>query len=439
MNKIKMYIINVHQRILAYITREVFMDLLNTLLTEGKSQFHVIDIAKNHLLKNGYSLLSPQDDWNLSVGGKYIVMPYPSVLFAFNMGNLHGDIRIAASHSDFPMLKLKPKPEIVKKSYLEANVEPYGGLIMSTWFDRPLGLAGKVILRSDNIFSPVTRLFDSKKPVFIIPSLAPHLKKETDSRDLDKQKELIPVCGCNNLCNCDCSSFILDYISRELDIDKEDILDYDLYLYICESPVTIGINEELISSPRLDNISSVAAILEGLTGIDNSSNIVIGAFFDNEEIGSRSKQGADSMLFRDIINRMTGTRDLYGRSFSLSLDVAHATHPNYSEKSDITNDIIPGNGIVLKTSASQRYVTDSEAGGIITGLCRKYGIKLQKQVNNSNLPGGQTLGPIMSSYLPIPSVDMGIPILAMHSARELACKADYSQLVTLVKIFYEYQ
>lgn len=414
------------------------MDFLNRLLADGKTQFHVTDIVKNKLLENDFELLKLQDDWNLDDGKKYIVMPYPSLLIAFRTGDKTGDMRIAASHTDFPMLKLKPKPEIMKKGYLEANVEPYGGLIMSTWFDRPLGLAGKVILKGNSIFSPVTRLFDSGKPVFIIPNLAPHLKKGASSQEIDKQRELIPICGCSNSSITDSHTFILDYVSQQLNIATEDILDFDLYLYICESAVTIGLNDEFVSSPRLDNLTSAAAIAEGICDI-NSSNLSIGVFFDNEEIGSRSKQGADTMLLRDVIEKIAGKRAFYSGGFSLSLDVAHATHPNYPDKSDITNDIILGNGVVLKTSASQRYVTDSEAGGIIAGLCREYGIKLQKQVNNSNIPGGQTLGPIMSSYLPIPSADIGIPMLAMHSARELVSKSDYLRLVNLVKCFYRHR
>ncbi|MBQ8412183.1 MAG: M18 family aminopeptidase [Lachnospiraceae bacterium] len=414
------------------------MDFLNNLLSKGKTQFHVIREAMNYLSEKGFTTLSMDSDWELRSGGKYMVSPYSSTLVAFVMGEKTDTLRLSACHTDFPMLKLKPQPEITKKKYMQVNVEPYGGLIISSWFDRPLGLAGKVVTKGEDIFSPRTHLIDSEKPIFIIPNLAPHLKKDSKTGDIDIQKELVPITGCDIAGNMSNSKFIMDYIAEKLDITVDDILDYDLYLYICDQPTAIGLTDEFISSPRLDNLSSVSAILEGLTAGNIKNSIAVGAFFDNEEIGSRSKQGADSLLLKEIIDRIIPNRSYYTKAFNISLDVAHATHPNYQEKSDITNDILLGGGIVLKTSASQRYVTDSEAGAVVTALCRENSIKLQKQVNRSGMPGGQTLGPIMSSYLPIKSVDMGIPMLAMHSARELIHKNDYIELANFIAKYYEY-
>lgn len=413
------------------------MNNLINLLREGKTQFHVVEYSKQTLLDNGFTMLSMYDNWNLNPG-KYFVQPFSSMLVAFIVGNVPKALRISACHTDFPMLKLKSKPELNKSGYLMANVEPYGGLILSTWFDRPLGLAGKILSKGKDAFSPVTTLFDSKKPVFTLPNLAPHLKKNANS-DIDKQKEVIPLCGlaANNDINSS-SDYILDYISSETKLPKDAILDYDLYLYIFDEPMTIGLDDKLLSSPRIDNISSVSAILDSLCNSTINDSICIGAFFDNEEIGSRSKQGADSLLLRNIIDKILPNDALYKNAFCLSIDVAHAAHPNYMEKSDITNKIMLGNGFALKTSASQRYVTDSEAGATITALCQEKNIKLQKMVNNSNIPGGQTLGPIISSYLPVKSVDIGIPMLAMHSARELIHEDDYLSLKQLIKEFYEY-
>lgn len=414
------------------------MNLLTNLLSKGHTQFHVADYAYTTLLENEFKVLDIKDKWELVPGGKYVVMPYSSMLIAFVMGEDANSLRITACHTDFPMLRLKPNPEIIKKNYMQVNVEPYGGLILSTWFDRPLGLAGKVVTKGDNVFSPKTHLMDSEKPLFIIPNLAPHLKKDSKTGDIDIAKELIPITGC---CQSDkdwASKFIIDYISDKIGVSKDNILDYDLYLYVVDEPLTLGLKDDFLSSPRIDNLSSVAAILEGLTSSNIGNCIAIGAFFDNEEIGSRSKQGADSTLFRDIIDRITKDSSYHYDAFNISLDVAHGTHPNYPEKSDITNDIFLGAGVVLKTSASQRYVTDCEAGAVITALCQKENIKLQKQVNRSGMPGGQTLGPIMSSYLPVKSVDMGIPVLAMHSARELMAISDYEELTKMLKKYYEY-
>lgn len=414
------------------------MEQLLNLLSNGKTQFHVAMAAKNILKDNGFIMLDADSEWPLVSGGKYMTMPFPSMLVAWVMGKSASSLRICAAHTDFPMLKLKSKPDISKKGYAQINVEPYGGLIEQTWFDRPLGIAGKVVLKGRDVFSPKVKLFDSDKPVCIIPNLAPHLRRDRN-QDIDFQKELVPVIA---TCRTDdnkrkmSESLMLSYIADKLNTAPEDILDYDLYLYIDAKPSVIGINDELFAGARIDNISSVSAIIHGLCSYNADDCIAVGAFFDNEEIGSRSKQGADSILLREILDRILPDKRLFKNAFSLSIDVAHATHPNYTEKSDVTNDICLGQGVVLKSSASQRYVTDSEAGAVVTGLCRKNDIKLQRQVNRSGMPGGRTLGPIMSSYIPVMSADIGIPVLAMHSACELAHINDYKELVRLVTAYY---
>lgn len=425
------------------------MDNFVTLLKNGKTQFHVVNECKEHLEKQGFHALNMNEDWKLYPHGKYFVSPFSSMLVAFVMGRNSSSLRFAAAHTDFPMLKLKSNPEILKKGYLQVNVEPYGGLITQSWFDRPLGLAGKVITSGDDAFSPLTHLYDSGKPIFIIPNLAPHLKKRDSAKELDVQRELVPIMSCLHSLNGSSSmedksknfvseNYLLNYIADNLNINSKDILDYDLYLYINEQPNYVGLEDEFLASARIDNISSVSAIIEALCSENIDKCIAIGAFFDNEEVGSRSKQGADSLLLKEIVERIVPDKKLLGNAFNISVDVAHATHPNYIDKSDITNDVILGKGVVLKTSATQKYVTDSEAGAVISALCRENDIPLQRQVNRSGMAGGQTLGPIMSAYLPIKSVDIGIPMLAMHSACELIHKEDYSELVKLIKAYYEY-
>ena len=439
------------------------MKTLLRFLQNGKTQFHVAALAKEYLDAHNFTQVSDRENLAELAAGRYYLAPFSSIVIPFVKGGQSTQVRIACAHTDFPMLKVKPNPELKKPGYLQINVEPYGGLIKESWFDRPLGLAGKVICKSDSIFHPEVKLFDSENPVAIIPNLAPHLKRGGKEGELDVQKELIPIVDMvapaadskyqpDTPCPKDIpvpansgtqqnnpdSHFLLSYVAEKLNISPDDILDFDLYLYICDAPTTVGINDAFVTSPRIDNISSVCAILEGLASAEPSDTLCIGALFDNEEIGSRSKQGADSALLSDIVKRLTADSQLslIEDGFYLSVDVAHATHPNYSEKSDITNTVLLGKGAVLKSSASQRYVCDSEAGACIIDLCSTNGIALQRTVNRSGMPGGQTLGPIVSSYLPMRACDIGIPVLAMHSASELMHKDDYTALTALITAFF---
>ncbi|MGN0394482.1 MAG: M18 family aminopeptidase [Coprococcus sp.] len=412
----------------------MLFDYLNNCVT----QFHTIAVSEEILQKNGYKKLEAGSEWKLSQNEKYYVVPYGSMLVAFSLGKEVEKMRIGIAHTDFPCLKLKSNPDMIRAGYHMANVEPYGGLIMETWFDRPLGLAGKVVLKGENPFEPKVELYKSNNALFIIPSLAPHLRKDDKAGKLDSQKELIPIY------NLEKNENIIDILAADMKLDAGQILDYDLYLYNMDKAAYIGTDENMISSPRIDDISSVAALMEMSSAepADNCMNII--ALFDNEEIGSRSKQGADSVLLGNIIDRIlkllgaTGAkRDyIYNHTFMLSLDVAHGIHPNYTEKADPTNSVKLGDGVVLKTSAGQRYVTDSEASAVVMALAEKYDIKVQRQVNKSGMAGGQTLGPIISSYIPVMAVDMGIPVLAMHSSRELASMKDYRQLCNLIEVCF---
>lgn len=416
------------------------MERLQHFLAQGKTQFHVVSLAKSYLHTHGFLELTGKDDLSVLPAGKYYLSPFSSVIIPFVKGDSIRRVRIAAAHTDFPMLKVKPNPDIRKHGYLQLNVEPYGGLIKETWFDRPLGIAGKIVCRSAEIFRPEVRLFDSETPVGIIPNLAPHLKRGAKETELDVQKELIPIIDMQHadVAEKDSDSAWLSYLAGKLDVSPDDILDYDLYLYICGEPTALGLQQDLLCSPRIDNISSVCAILEALTHAEPGDTLMLGALFDNEEIGSRSKQGADSTLLTDVLRCLTQQTalSLSEDGFYLSVDVAHATHPNYSEKSDITNPVVLGRGVAIKTSAGQRYVSDSEAGACVLELCKRHGISIQKTVNRSGMPGGQTLGPILSSYLPMRACDIGIPVLAMHSAGELMHRSDYNALCTLLSEFF---
>lgn len=416
------------------------MEQLNTflsLLSDGKTSYHTVDFLTSYFMERGFEKVTLEQLQNMELTQDkcFFYSPYPSALFAFRIGEHPKKFHIAAAHTDFPMLKVKTNPEINKKGYLQINVEPYGGIIKESWFDRPLGLAGRIFIKGENAFSPKQILFDSEQALFIIPNLAPHLKRSDKSDSIDVQKEMLPLFSMDTSKEVS-KTFFMDYIAEKANINKADILDFDLYLYIYDSPVFVGMNNNFLTAARIDNLSSCSAIVEALCSETPKDCIAVGAFFDNEEIGSRSKQGADSLLLRDILTSFSFGKEFLYNSFSFSVDVAHATHPNYQEKNDITNDIILGKGVVLKSSASQRYVTDSEASAICLALCKENNILIQRQVNRSGMPGGQTLGPLMSSYLPIKSCDLGVPMLAMHSARETICGADYIELRKLIQAFY---
>ncbi len=402
------------------------------------TQFHTIAMSEKHLLENGYKKIETGAEWEIKPNEKYYIMPYSSMLVAFAVGENVEKLRIGAAHTDFPCLKLKSNPDMERAGYHMVNVEPYGGLIMESWFDRPLGLAGKVILKGENPFEPRTSLYQSDRPLFVVPNLAPHLKREEKAGKIEPQKELIPL---YNLAQ---KKKIIDVVAADMDISADDILDYDLYLYNMDKAAYIGDDKNIISAPRIDDISSVAALMEMSNTEPDADCINITALFDNEEIGSRSKQGADSVVLGNIIDRLLNAlgcsdakkSNIYRHTFMMSLDVAHGVHPNYIEKSDPTNPVRLGDGVVLKASASQRYVTDSEASAVIMAIAEKHHIKVQRQVNKSGMAGGQTLGPIISSHIPVMAVDMGIPILAMHSARELGTMEDYRQLCKLIECVF---
>lgn len=421
------------------------METLRQVIREGVTAFHGAAYVKQQLLQCGFQELQYGADWKVEQGRGYVLMPYPAMLIAISIGELGegSALRLAAAHTDSPCLKVKSNPELPGKCCVRMNVEPYGGLLKSTWFDRPLGIAGKVVLNGRDVFHPEVRYMKSEQAICIIPSLAPHLSKENKQQEIDVQRELIPIAG-----SYEDADFLSVYLEQVLQVQRNEILDYDLYLYNMEQPEETGIRGDLFTAPRIDNLASVAALLEAMeeTVSSKHKNIAVAAMFDNEEIGSRSKQGADSILLLQVLEKLGTALGIeesewkagIAKGFLLSLDGAQGYHPNYSDKSDPTNPVYLGKGVVIKTSASQRYVTDSEASAIIKKLCFYADIPWQQQVNRSGMPGGQTLGPMISSYLPILGADVGIPMLAMHSARELAAGGDYQALVKLVKAFYQY-
>lgn len=416
-------------------------------LKAGVSACHVVNASEEYLTGRGFIPLSMQEAWEIMPGGKYYIRHHDTTLAAFTVGKAYekGDmIRIGAAHTDFPCLKVKPNPEVYAAGYGEVNVECYGGGIWNTWLDRPLSVAGRVALKSEDIFAPEIRMVDFKRPILAIPNLAIHMNREVNKGiELNKQTDLMPILAGipKELKE---SKYFLELLAKELKVSKEDILDYELTVYVAEPPVLLGAEEEFIQSPRLDNLTSVYALLEGIGNEEREKGINMAILFDHEEIGSRSKQGAASLLLRDILSRsvlalgadaMEVQQALY-QSMLLSVDVAHAIHPNQQGKMDPTNRPVLNGGFCLKEASSQSYATDCGAVAIIQQLCDREKISCQKFVNRSDMAGGSTLGAIASALLPVPTIDMGVPLLAMHSAREMMGRRDMDALVGCIRAWY---
>ena len=322
------------------------------------------------------------------------------------------------------------------------NVETYGGLILRTWLDRPLSLAGKIVLRGKDAFHPEVRLVDFQKPLMTIPSLAIHMDRDVNKDGaLNAQKDMLPLAA---LLGKDAEEdFFLAWLAEACETERDAILSYDLGTYPCETGCTFGLRDEFISSPRLDNLTSVLACLKGIEEAHPTQGIRLIALFDNEEVGSRTKQGAGSAVLGDVLRRiyheLSGESDAVCRAladgFLLSVDVAHAVHPSHAAKSDPVVRPALAAGVVLKQAASQSYAGDAEASAIVRALAEEHEIPWQRFVNRADSRGGSTLGAIASSFVPVRTMDIGAPILAMHSARETMGAADQESLERLLKAF----
>lgn len=419
------------------------------LLEKAVSPYHCVIAVMDELKDKDFKELEYDKEWKLEKGGKYVVNHHDTTLFAFTIGDNYdreGMIRIAAAHTDYPCIRIKPNADFMTDVYAQVNVEVYGGAILNTWFDRPLGVAGRVIVRGVNNFKPVKKFYMSKKPVMIIPNLAIHMNREVNKGvEINNQVDLMPILDMIPKEE-KTTEYFLSFIADELGVQKEDILDFELNTFCMEEPSFVGIKDTMISSPRLDNQTSVFALLSAITKAQRSDGINLIAFFDHEEIGSGSKQGAGAILLHDMLRRIVRKlgaseeetdRQLYD-AMLLSVDVAHAMHPNKQGKMDITNKPVMGSGFCIKEACSQSYATDAEAIAILCSICDEKDIPYQRFVNRSDVRGGGTLGSIASALLPVKTVDLGVPILSMHSVRELMGQSDITALTDAVTEFFNY-
>ena len=432
------------------------MDFL-TYINKAVTPYQAIDTLREYLKEKGYTELDAGSIWSLKQGGRYYTVPFGTSIYAFNIGDHYrerGALRIGGGHTDYPCLRIKPNPEMIEADYMRLDVETYGGLIVSSWLDRPLSIAGRVMLKSDDAFDPIAVNVDFARPLLTIPNLAIHLNRDINKGyEYNKQTELLPIIGLLSE-KFSRDNYLLELLAGELNggkygfnyrIDVDNILDFDLYVYDCEDAVFLGAENEFISAPRLDDQTSCYGLITALADSENADKISLVALYDNEEVGSLSKQGADSLTVNYILEKIyaglgfetSALRDAMFKSMMLSADVAQGYHPNFSAKYDPKNHCICGNGVAIKTNYSQKYATDTEALAIVKRLCQVYGIEYQTYANRSDIAGGGTIASIASSHLPMKTVDLGVPILAMHSAREFMGAKDQVYLYQLAKAFFE--
>ena len=409
--------------------------------------------AKNiagELEKAGYRKLDPREPiGNVKAGDKLYVTKNDSSIYAFHIGRqpmAEAGFRMICAHCDSPTFRIKPNAEMLcEGGIVKLNTEVYGGPIMSTWFDRPLTIAGRVIVRGNDALNPQTLLLHVKRPLLQISNLAIHFNRQVnDGVKLSKQKDMLPILGIikNEL---EKGNLLMNIICGELSIKPTDVLDFDLYLADATPACTFGVHDEFLSSGRLDDLSMCFAGLEAMIDTDTTDATKVLAIFDNEETGSQTKQGAGSpflaMMLQRIAQAQSGSAEAWyqaiERAFMISADNAHAWHPNYSEKYDPTNHPVLGGGPVIKFNAAQKYASDAVSAAVFAEICSEAEVPCQRFVNHSDVAGGSTLGNILASSIPLRGVDMGNAILAMHSCRETGSVADHLYTVKAFTQFFK--
>lgn len=404
--------------------------------------YQATEVQKNLLFENNFEELDRATPWTLNPGDKRFLILGDAGIIAFIVGeDKFAPFHILGAHSDSPSLRLKENPEMKKEGYRLLNVEPYGGLIARTWLDRPLSIAGRLILADEN-GGLQTKLVNIDRDLLIIPSLAIHQDREVNSSgEIKPQKTLIPIYGLAG----EESPDILDIIAKEANVDKDDILDFDLHLYSREKGTFIGQDEEFYSIGRIDNLGMAFAELTALTEAEASQAHKLVVINDNEEIGSSTLRGADSAFLRDVLHRIVlslgGSEEDFlislASSFLISGDQAHSVHPNYPEVADPTNRPKINQGPVIKISANKSYNTDAQSAARFRLLANAAGVSVQTFHNHSDRRGGSTIGPLTEKWTTIPGVDVGNPMLAMHSVRELAGVKDHGDMIKVMKEFFK--
>lgn len=421
--------------------------LLN-FLDSSPCNFYAVHTVREILINNGFAEKSLEDALTAQPGEKFFVTKNHSAIFAFTVGKkpvADTGLKIIAAHSDSPCFRVKPHAEMLcEGGIVKLNTEVYGGPILYTWFDRPLSLAGRVLLKGNDALHPITRLVKIDRPLFSISHLAIHFNRAVnEGNKISKQKDMLPIIAkVNN--TLEAENMLLHLVADELQVDTGDIIDFDLLVYNTEKATTFGLNNEFISAGRLDDLSMVHAAIEAIIDVKDDNATCVAAIFDNEETGSGTKQGAGSPVLANVVQRMVesqgGNYDGYCRalakSFLVSADNAHAFHPNYAEKYDPTNHPALGGGPCIKINANCKYMSDAHSAAIFKSLCIEAGAPYQYFVNHSDVAGGSTLGNILTGQMDIAGVDVGNPLLAMHSVRETGSVTDHMNMIKVFKQFF---
>lgn len=412
---------------------------LMSLIQDSPSCFHVIQNMKEMLLDQGFCPLSELEIWNLKLGGSYFVTRNNSSIIAFTIPKAGFDhYHIIASHSDFPCFKLKENPELTTEEYQKLNVEKYGGMLMAPWLDRPLSIAGRVYLDMEN--GIVEKLVHIDRDLVLIPNLAIHMNREAnDGYKYNAQKDMLPLFG-----DISQKTTFLEILAAAADAQPEQILGHDLFLYNREKPTLWGSEEQYLSAPRLDDLECAYGSLLGFLNGKKTDGASVYCAFDNEEMGSGTRQGAASSFLADTLYRICLALGLsqetyltqLAKSFLISADNAHAVHPNHPDKADPTNRPYLNRGIVLKFNGNQKYCTDGASAAVFRKLCRQIQIPCQTYANRSDMAGGSTLGNLATTLVPIQAADMGLPQLAMHSPYETVGVRDWEDFLRLCEAFY---
>lgn len=409
-------------------------------IENSPSCFHAIETIREKLNDEGFIELVEGRSWQIEKGKKYYVTRNLSSIIAFKIPeNDFKNFHIVASHSDSPTFKIKENAEIeVNNKYVKLNTEKYGGMICSTWFDRPLSIAGRILVKEGNLVK--THLVNIDKDLVIIPNLAIHMNRAVnDGYKYNAQIDMLPLYGDNTS-----KGSLMKTVAQSVGVEEDSILGTDLFLYNRMRGTKIGANSEYISSPRLDDLECAYASLSAFLSETNSNSASVYCVFDNEEVGSGTKQGADSTLLYDVLRRINmclgnSEEDYYkliASSFMISADNAHALHPNYSDKSDPTNKVYMNDGIVIKYNANQKYTTDAVSASIFKSICDSVNVPYQTFTNRSDILGGSTLGNISNAHVSLNTIDIGLAQLAMHSTYETAGAKDVTYLIDALKAFY---
>lgn len=401
-------------------------------IQKSPTAFQAVEEMKKRLEKEGYKELKEEEHWEIIPGGNYYVTRNNSALIAFSIPKKPvWKFHIMASHSDSPALKIKENPEIeVEKAYIKLNVERYGGMLLAPWFDRPLSVAGRLIVRKDGEIQE--KLVTVDKDLLIIPNLAIHMNREVnDGYKYNVQKDMLPLYS-----SYEGKGSFMKQVAAEAGVEEKDILGHDLFLYDRTAGTIWGADEEFVSAPRLDDIQCAFASFEGFLRGEHKKSIAVHCVLDNEEVGSSTKQGAASTFLKDTLKRINmglgRTEEEYlmalADSLMVSADNAHALHPNHTDKTDPVNRPVINGGIVIKYNANQKYCTDGVSAAIFKDICDKAGVPYQTFVNRSDIAGGSTLGNISNTQVPMKTVDIGLAQLAMHSVYETAGVKDTENL-----------